>query len=572
MSLRLLVSNPVSVYTAGHILAYDGKTPVSWSRFCTRVAQWQAVLAGVDETCIALYQRDGLEFLAALVAVWRLGKYALLPANNLPATVKQLQQRGYCFAGEFPGTNCIVPGNEASSLLEQIPVAMHTRALVLFTSGSSGAPEPVVKSFAQLEAELEALERFRGAQLARAVITGSVSHQHIYGLLFRLLWPLVSGRAFISRERDYWEELSVDADEHTWLAIVTSPAHLNRLPPIGFRALPCVVFSSGAPLARPAALAASEHLGLAITEVYGSTETGGIGWREQVTDESWHCLPGVSISIDEASGLLQVKSPHLPDAEWFISADKARMDGAGFQLLGRVDRIAKVAGKRISLMAVEQLIAQRTWVQEVRIIVLPERGDRLGAVVVLTEDGRKFVHDHGKNALNEHLKRGLDRSLERIAIPRYWRYPVALPLNAQGKVTQAALHSLFEDDTAGDGVSALPIIVTRDEQDSRLQLTLTIPANLRYFDGHFPGNPVLPGIVQTHWAMHYAREYWGDLGEFAGLEAVKFQQLIVPATRLQLELEYPPGKGKLYFSYRTESGTANPATFSSGRILLSNET
>lgn len=572
MSLRLLVSNPASVYTAGHILAYDDKTPVPWSRFCRRIAQWQTALASVDTTCIALYQRDGLEFLAALFAVWRLGKQALLPANNLPATVAQLQQQGCCLAGDFPGADSIAPGIEASQLPGQVPVAAQTCALVLFTSGSSGAPEPVAKSFAQLEAELAALEQFRGAQLAQAVITGSVSHQHIYGLLFRLLWPLVSGRAFISRERDYWEELAVDADEHLRLAIVTSPAHLNRLSPIGFKALPCAVFSSGAPLAKPAAIAASEQLGQVITEVYGSTETGGIGWREQVTDETWQCLPGVNIAIEEASNLLQVKSAHLPDAGWFITADKADMAGSGFRLSGRVDRIAKVAGKRISLLAVEKLIAQRPEVQEVRVIVLPERGDRLGAVVVLTEDGRTFMHDHGKNALNEHLKRGLDRSLERIAIPRYWRYPTGLPLNAQGKVTQAALQALFDNEMTGAGGSVLPILITRAEQECGLHLTLEIPANLLYFDGHFPGNPVLPGIVQTHWAVHYAREHWGDLGEFTGLEAVKFQQLVVPSTRLQLELDYSPAKGKLYFSYRTEPGMANPATFSSGRILFSNET
>jgi 3-hydroxymyristoyl/3-hydroxydecanoyl-(acyl carrier protein) dehydratase len=277
--------------------------------------------------------------------------------------------------------------------------------------------------------------------------------------------------------------------------------------------------------------------------------------------------------VEAMTGLLQVRSAHMPVADWFITADRACITDLGFTLLGRADRIAKIAGKRISLTAVEQLIQQHPLVDELRVTILPERGDRLGAVVVLTADGCQFLQDHGKKALNELLKQGLEQALERIAIPRYWRYPTALPQNSQGKVTQAELQALFIDKTA----PTLPLVITRAQQGTALQLTLDIPANLLYFDGHFPGNPVLAGIIQTHWAVHYAREYWGDPGEFAGLEAVKFQQLIIARQRVLLELDYAADKGKVYFSYRTELNQTNARTFSSGRILfrkriISNET
>ncbi len=568
LSLRQLLASPDNAYAAGHILAHDDKKPVTWSQFCARIGAWQAVLISVNQPWVALYQRDGLEFLAALLAVWRLGKQVLLPANNLPATIAQLQQHTRCFAGEFPGIDSINPAAESAPLIDLATTIHPELALMLFTSGSSGAPEPVTKSFAQLEAELELLEQFRGEQLAGACITGSVSHQHIYGLLFRLLWPLASGRPFISRERNYWEELAADVNQHPRVAIVTSPAHLNRISPITFTTSPCTIFSSGAPLSADAAQAASGQLECAVTEVYGSTETGGIAWREQTKSADWQCLPGVSVGVAQATGLLQVKSVHLPGVDWFITADIARITDVGFSLQGRADRIAKIAGKRISLTAVEQLIQAHPLVHEVRVVALPERGDRLGAVVVLTADGCTFLQNHGKKLLNEQLKQGLDQALERIAIPRYWRYARALPQNSQGKVTLTALQALFTDAAA----PILPTIIARTGQGAALQLTLDIPANLQYFAGHFPGNPVLPGIIQTHWAVHYARQYWGDLGEFAGLEAVKFQQLIVARQRLLLELDYAADKGKLYFSYRTEPNQAKARTFSSGRILFSNET
>jgi len=100
-------------------------------------------------------------------------------------------------------------------------------------------------------------------------------------------------------------------------------------------------------------------------------------------------------------------------------------------------------------------------------------------------------------------------------------------------------------------------------------LELFVPANLYYFDGHFPGRPVLPGVVQTHWAIHYGREYWGDLGEFTALEAVKFQRVIVANQTLLLHLEYHQHNGKLYFSYIGNNEQATP--HASGRVAFRRE-
>lgn len=579
ISLRQLLADPAAAYPAHHIVAYRvvacANSAVTWGEICERVSSWELTLTSVNAGQIALYERDGVEVLAALLAIWRSHKQAMLPANNLPAAITQLCGYTNEFIGDFPalgshgaGRVLVINGDTTNNLQTLEIASADTPALTLFTSGSSGAPEAVAKSFAQLESEIQALETCRGAQLAGACISGSVSHQHIYGLLFRLLWPLSTGRPFINIERDYWEELASDATQHHPLAIVTSPAHLHHLSPITFVRSPCAIFSSGAPLSAQASVAASEQLGCVVTEVYGSTETGGIAWREQTRSADWRCLPAVEVDIDEA-GLLRVRSGHLPQSQWFTTADKAQLTNEGFRLLGRADRIAKVGGKRISLTAVEQLLGRHEFVQEVRVVPLPDRHDRLGAVVMLTVAGKDFLQTNGRHALNERLKAGMDQTLERIAIPRYWRYPEALPHNSQGKVTQAALQALFND---GAGLS-LPLLIDRHQQGETLRLTFDIPDTLVYFHGHFPGNPVLPGIAQTHWAIHYAREFWGNLGEFVALEAVKFQHLILPRVRVILELEYIAAKGKVYFRYHGENAPqGDPKVFSSGRILFNSET
>ncbi|MCY1547311.1 hypothetical protein D9M68_833610 [compost metagenome] len=71
-------------------------------------------------------------------------------------------------------------------------------------------------------------------------------------------------------------------------------------------------------------------------------------------------------------------------------------------------------------------------------------------------------------------------------------------------------------------------------------------------------------MVQIDWAQHLARQLIGDLPpRFAGMEVLKFQQLVRPGDRLQLSLRFDATRGKLYFAFRN-----GDAACSSGRILL----
>lgn len=574
INLRQILASLADIYAGDHILAYSPEGAVTWMQFRMQVGAWEQVLSDVEAPLVALYERDSLEFMAALFALWRLGKQVVVPANNLSLTCEQLGQMTQVFVGDFPLEGTIsrgqfTVGNHLD--LDKYPHKEHpTPALVLFTSGSTGSPEPIPKQFEQLEAEVTVLENLWGNQLGAACITSTVSHQHIYGLLFRLLWPVSTGRPFVTRERDYWEELAVDAATYQPIAIVSSPAHLSRIPPLKWPVSPSAIFSSGAPLTTQDALSASDYFGVPATEVYGSTETGGIAWRQQTQGLVWTCMPGVSVRCKDILGLLEVRSAHLPNSEWFATADRASIDSTGgFSLCGRADRIAKVAGKRISLSAIERTLEQHPWVQQARVLLLPERGERLGTVLVLTNEGNKRLVDQGKNNLNGLLKTDLAKVVDRVAIPRYWRYLAELPHNSQGKTTAVELEQLFNQEP----LPRLPELVScKWEGTSSLLFKLFIPANLYYFDGHFPGRPVLPGVVQTHWAVHYAREHWDPLGEFAGLEALKFQQVIGANQLLELRLEYQPGNseqtGKLYFNYTSLLAPDQYAAHSSGRILF----
>jgi len=564
-SLRQLCSTPAANFSAKKNIAVTASGTLTGDYFLRRISAWERSFKQRDEKYIALYNNDTLEFSASLLALWRCKKIAVVPANNLVDNYLQLETITTCFAGDFfteEALNAPQTVDKDNLLLETHTPAPEDQAIILFTSGSNGQPAPITKTFAQLDAEINTLEHVWGAQLGRATITSSVSHHHIYGMLYWLLWPLCTGRVFISAKREYWEQIFQDAKLYSPLTIISSPAHLSRLAPLDWQNIAdnvSAIFSSGAPLANTNALDVSRTLGQPVTEVYGSTETGGIAWRNQCEDDSWQPFPKVAIA-ESADGLLRVKSPYLEDDRWADTADKVSLLANGkFHLKGRADRIAKVGGKRISLTALEQLLEAHCCVEQARAVTLDERGGRVGAAIVLTAEGRKQLIDKGKAAVNTALKNTLEKHVDRVAIPRYWRYVGQLPRNTQGKLELADLHNLFVDQPK----PRFPKLITERQQDNIVELELFIGSDLYYFDGHFPGRAVLPGVVQTHWAVHYAQKSWGDLGVFSCLEAVKFQRVFGADQKLLLKLEYQRQKNKLYFTYSYEGKPA-----ASGRVVF----
>ncbi|WP_299982220.1 hypothetical protein [uncultured Pseudoteredinibacter sp.] len=99
-----------------------------------------------------------------------------------------------------------------------------------------------------------------------------------------------------------------------------------------------------------------------------------------------------------------------------------------------------------------------------------------------------------------------------------------------------------------------------------INLQLNIDPEIVYFDGHFPEQAILPGVTQIFWAEHFARIYLSTVmppeERFSHLEAVKFQQVIRPNEKIQLQLEFKKDKQKLYFKYFDEEHQ-----FSSGRMV-----
>ena len=120
------------------------------------------------------------------------------------------------------------------------------------------------------------------------------------------------------------------------------------------------------------------------------------------------------------------------------------------------------------------------------------------------------------------------------------------------------------DFTQGESQWVLfPHIVGERPQPDGISLDLRIPENLAYFQGHFDEVAVVPGVVQIHWAVHYARQYLLLSHAFSHMEVVKFKELLLPRQSLELGLRYFASTCKLEFYFRSET-----TEYSSGRIYF----
>ena len=92
-------------------------------------------------------------------------------------------------------------------------------------------------------------------------------------------------------------------------------------------------------------------------------------------------------------------------------------------------------------------------------------------------------------------------------------------------------------------------------------LQLYISDDLVWLKGHFPGQPVLPGVVQIHWAAELAGALFEIPAAFQAIENLKFQSVVLPNTHITLDMTYETKRSRISFQYRdTET------LFSEGKI------
>ncbi|MDR1662661.1 MAG: AMP-binding protein [Azoarcus sp.] len=543
----------------GRPVAYRGGNPLGREAFYLDVEAARRALAGLapgeagGRPSIVLFEPDAYRFAVWLLATWSLGLAAVLPGDDLPATREALATP---WVGSGNASNALTAWSIAAAPDGSGIEIDHGRpGVTLFTSGSTGQPALFEKNLRQLRTDVGMLEAVFGGELTPDTrFVTSVPHQHMYGLPYFVLWSLTGAHPFVVEKLRYPEDLGqLPPADYVFISAPTFLKYLTDAPAargVHWR----MATSAGSPLAAEIAARVETYLQAPLFDIYGSTETGTIAHRRG--GSLWQAFPGVRLSLEEGSSRLRIHSPWLADAEvesGFLSGDIARLGEHGMELLGRADRLVKIGGKRISLTQIEQELASLPEVARVRIVPLPgEREDGrvvLGAVIMLGPEGRLKYSAEKKARFDAELRKRLRHRLNPLALPRRWRYVEAFPCDEMGKETRQDLERLFAP--LMPRARRLPDERGENEEDGAeaVLLQLQVPRDLVWFEGHFPGFPLLPGVVQLDWAAHFARLYFGFDAAAANVSGLKFQRMIRPGDAPRLRLVSKRGRREVAFAF-----------------------
>jgi acyl-coenzyme A synthetase/AMP-(fatty) acid ligase len=552
-------------------VAESGATVIDFARFHADVSVNAFRLRQLGCRRGLLVTNDSYWGAVGLFALMHAGAEVVVPQNAQPGTLVAISDAWDCLVCDRP-LDCGGPalvletgGHGAGDALGALDPSI---PLSFFTSGSTGAPKRVAKMLAHLDREAEAVDAVLGSIVpAGARVRATVTHQHVYGLAFRLCWPLASGRPFTNVSNEYWETAlaALERDE----ALITSPAHLTRLAgiaPLPPARRPSLVLSAGAPLADEAAEVAAGIFGVPVTEIFGSTETGAIAWRRRDrAAATWRPLPGVAITSNP-DGLLCVRAPHVPGNE-HVSSDRVDIEAdGGFRFRGRNDSIVKIEGQRVSLPELEEHLRRLPWVADAAVVVLDDPAGQLAAAVVPSPAGVAVLAEIGAFRFGRRLRRALAETQELAGLPRRWRFLDALPSSTLGKRRTPDIVRLFTESKASNAVPARPtepeIRVVRALADGA-EFDLFISADLACFDGHFPRMPIVPGVAQIDWAVKLAARHLNFPIDSAQAFRVKFRRVAFPNTVVTLSLRHTGPWRRLNFQY-----SSGAEVLSSGSITV----
>ncbi len=554
----------------------------TWRHFQAHVAGLCDQLKMQPQGRWLLSSQSSYAFNVGLFALWQTGRIAVLPPNLQQESLSEVSEGIDGILTDSSTRSSRVPSMSLLSVTgtrrRWKELSLSRVSLELFTSGSTGERKAVTKTLAHLQGEITVLEKTFGGRLGSCQVYSTVPHQHIYGLLFRLLWPLCVGRPFADDTVLLWEELGPRLNKSPSACLVSSPAHLERISPAGKKSLkpahPRMIFSSGGPLRESAVKFIRDKCGQAPVEVFGSTETGGVGWRQRnavARVEDWTPLQGVALSCTDSngSGRFRVRSPFVSSSEGtLLMGDRGIVfkDGT-FRLKGRIDRIVKIAEKRLSLDDMERRLERHSWAAEAKIVLLePHNGaSRIlpGAAIVLNTRGRSRLKGVGRAVLATEFRNHLRKSFDASTLPRSFRFIDTVPRNAQGKVSHAALRTLFQD--RFDPSLTTPQSIHEAKGKTRLRLRMRVPEELAYLEGHFPQHPIVPGVVQLKWVVEAAAQ-WLDIPiTVRRMEAIKFKNILMPGRTFSLVVDQDASGPKQILRFCLMD---KKTLYSSGRLVL----
>lgn len=479
-------SDRISIIADGQSYSYQ-ELLVRSEQFSTTLLQGKSDL---KEQRIAFVVDPGFDYVKVQWAIWRAGgiavplhpkapvsshEYVLRDAEVSQLAVTPSHMKDYSVLAQELGIK-LISTQETLSEAGRLPsISSDRRAMILYTSGTTGAPKGVVTTHANIEAQITALTHAWKWSSDDHIINVLPMH-HVHGIINVLscaLWSgatcefakfdaesildkLANGPAdlFMAVPTIYYKLISAfESLNHDEQNIISKGLNKMRLMVSGSAALPVSVLEKWRKISGHTLLEryGMTEMGMAISNPYrGERRPGHIG----------RSLEGVQVKLlDEQynevtpgeQGEIVVKGPNVfkeywnkPDATqttftddgWFKTGDVAVYNDGSYKIIVRssID-IIKSGGYKLSALEIEEVLRSHSAIRDCAVVGLPneEWGEIVAAAIICSS----------QTLTEDELKSWLSERLPGYKVPRVYKIMDELPRNAMGKVVKNELKQQF---------------------------------------------------------------------------------------------------------------------------------
>jgi len=487
-SQRTAIATPEGTWTYQDLLHVSGQIATSLLKDAD----------DLQEQRIAFLIPPGFQYVATQWGIWRAGGIAvpLCVSHPRPELEYVITHAGASIIIAHPTFEAILrPIAEAHHLRfiltsEPLPtqvkvlpdialpdIAIARRALMLYTSGTTGKPKGVVTTHANIQAQVTSLITAWGWVPGDRILHVLPLH-HIHGIINVLTCALWAGAECYMLPKfeaeTVWQQFA-EGDFTLFMAVPTIYAKLiaaweaagdrqqswsagcanMRLMVSGSAALPVQVLEKWHRISGHALLEryGMTEIGMALSNpLQGQRQAGFVGQplpqvSVRLVDENGELVP------PETPGEIQVKGPGVfleywqnPEATakafrdgWFCTGDLAVVEQDNYRILGRMSvDIIKTGEYKVSALEIEEVLRTHPAIQECAVVGVPdlEWGERVCAALVLRSEQTLTL---------EALRLWAKEQLATYKVPTRMLSVAELPRNAMGKVTKPTVIELFCD-------------------------------------------------------------------------------------------------------------------------------
>ncbi len=546
----------IAIHTYDSIIAWDADKPIQTCQLLSDARHLADQLP--DKQYAINLCSNRYHFLVSFCAILIRKQTNILPPNKLRDAINNL-------IPQSPDTYYITDDKDLEIEQERIlfknsntpnaPLSFEIPTLssehlcvINYTSGSTGVPKKHYKTWNSLvSTALRTHQSFNTyRQIAPVTLVATVPAQHMFGLETSIMLPIQQGYAMHTGTPFFPEAIRKSIDNcPAKCALITTPLHLQSCleTETPFQSVEFIL-SATAPLSISLAKKAESYYNTSTFEIYGCTEAGTIATRQTTRNHLWKLLDGITLTSHNGVNQLECDCYQsvVPLPDRVIAKESGYLE-----LLGRNESMINIGGKRASF-------------EELNLILTDIEGIRDGAFFMPDEHDGKMsrltafvVTDNLKQ--NE-IIRILRKKIDPLFLPRPLYIVDSLPRSETGKLPKQALNQFYRELNQDN--------VMQTVREGTYKNSIKIPPDHPSLDGHFPNNPLYPGVVILTYVISALSVEIKEEIDIKQVPNVKFLKPLHPGDELNMEYHVTGNRAKF-------SGFSNEEKVLTGQLIFSTE-